>query len=373
MLAAGFGEVWASAATTADDRCQRLDHRAGLHPGSEVGGDRHDHLHLAVLFGGDDHYATADARLERVGEAAQRILVEIGHLAAGELHATDVHRFVGLARSAAAHGQLRLQLRHLACQLLRLGLQFLDRVYRQVGVRVQHIDDPLQRRALLLHVGQRVEAGDPFDAAHAGSDTTLGEDLERADVARRRHVRAATEFDAEAGDGDDADLVAVLLTEERHRARRNRLLSGTHVGGNQRVLHDLLVDDSLDAQELVGRDRLEMLEVEAQAVRRDERAGLLHVRAEHLAQGRMQQVGSRVVAPRGVAYVGIHLRIDDVANAQGALLDADAVCTRQPGLDTDKPLDRRRRTGGLVGDPARVGHLTARFQIERRPCERDES
>ena len=42
-------------------------------------------------------------------------------------------------------------------------------------------------------------------------------------------------------------------------------------------------------------------EVEAQAIGRDERAGLLDVRPEHLPQRRVQQVGGRVVAADRVA------------------------------------------------------------------------
>jgi hypothetical protein len=58
---------------------------------------------------------------------------------------------------------------------------------------------------------------------------------------------------------------------------------------------NLLVHHALDLLQLALRHRLEVREVEAQAVGRDERALLRDVRAEHLAQGSMQQVRGRVI------------------------------------------------------------------------------
>ena len=52
------------------------------------------------------------------------------------------------------------------------------------------------------------------------------------------------------------------------------------------LLQDLLVDDALDLEQLLARDGAEVDEVEAQPVGRDERAGLLDVRAQHLCEAR---------------------------------------------------------------------------------------
>ena len=69
---------------------------------------------------------------------------------------------------------------------------------------------------------------------------------EQADVAGRAHVRAAAQLHAEARNRHDADAVAVLLAEQRHRAGRDRLLGRSHLGLHRRVAIDLLVDDPLD-------------------------------------------------------------------------------------------------------------------------------
>jgi hypothetical protein len=109
---------------------------------------------------------------------------------------------------------------------------------------------------------------------------------------------AGAELAAVAADVDDAHDLAVLLAEEGEGALG--LLVEVHlVGLDLRVLEDLLVDQLLDLAELRVRDRLEVREVEAQAVRGIEGAGLADVGAEDLAQGPVEEVGRRVVALDG--------------------------------------------------------------------------
>ena len=108
------------------------------------------------------------------------------------------------------------------------------------------------------------------------------------------------------------------------------LLCRTHVRCDRRVPDDLLVDDALDAIEFVAGDRLEVHEVESRAIGSDERAGLLDVRAQHLAKRGVQQMRGRMVAARRIARVLIHIRPNDVADAQLTGLDADTMRTRQP-------------------------------------------
>ena len=66
----------------------------------------------------------------------------------------------------------------------------------------------------------------------------------------------------------------------------------------RRVVEDLGVDDRLDAADLVVGHRRVVREVEARLVGIDERALLLDVRAQHLAQRLVHQVRRRVVAHR---------------------------------------------------------------------------
>ena len=123
----------------------------------------------------------------------------------------------------------------------------------------------------------------------------------------------------------------------------DRFLRRAHLGRHRRVAVDLRVDDPLDAVDLLARHRLKVHEVEAQPIGRDQRSRLLHVRAEHLAQRRVQQMRRRVVAPRRIANLGVDFGGDDVADAQLPGGDADAVGARQARPDAREPFDRRRR------------------------------
>ena len=103
--------------------------------------------------------------------------------------------------------------------------------------------------------------------------------------------------------------------------------------------YDLLVDDALDRIDLLARDRREVHEVEPQAIGRDERSRLLDVRAEHLAQRRVQQVRRGVIAPRRVAHRVVDLRGDDLSTPEPSLFDADLVETRPSARLPEHPLD----------------------------------
>jgi hypothetical protein len=124
------------------------------------------------------------------------------------------------------------------------------------------------------------------------------------------------ELHAEARDADDADLIAVFLSEERHGARRDRLLGRAHFGSDRRVLHNFLVDDPLDAIALVIGHGLKVHEVESQPVGGDERARLLDVRAEDLPERRVQKVSRRVVPACGISNRCIDFRRDEVPDLQ---------------------------------------------------------
>ena len=82
---------------------------------------------------------------------------------------------------------------------------------------------------------------------------------------------------------------------------------------------DLRIHQALDLDELLGCDRLEVREIEAQPVRRDERALLQHVGAEHLAQRRMQEVGRGVVERGRLAAHTIDLSLELIADADATL------------------------------------------------------
>ncbi len=126
---------------------------------------------------------------------------------------------------------------------------------------------------------------------------------------------------------------------------------------------------SISASSL-GVDGGEMREIEAQMIGRDERAGLLHVRAENVAQRGVQQVRRGVVAHVARAALGIGDGGDAVAYAQIFFGD-DAM--------RDQAADRIIGAAhfghflrfGIVVKAAGVGYLPAGFGVDRGAVEHD--
>ena len=97
----------------------------------------------------------------------------------------------------------------------------------------------------LLHQLHRAAAGDGLDAPHSGGDAPLAGDGAQPDVAGAVDVAAAAELARElaVADGDDADLVAVLLAEERHGAEGLGGVDGHDPSCRGAGSDDLGVDD----------------------------------------------------------------------------------------------------------------------------------
>jgi hypothetical protein len=108
--------------------------------------------------------------------------------------------------------------------------------------------------------------------------------------------------------------------------------------------------------------------VKARAVGVDQAALLLHVAAQHFAQGLVHDVRDRVVAHGGSAHSGVHLGLHGVTHIQGALFER-AVVAEHVGLDLERVA--HRKTGRAAGDDALVTHLAAAFGVERGRVQHD--
>ncbi len=174
--------------------------------------------------------------------------------------------------------------------------------------------------------GERAGAGDGFNAADAGGDGGLAGEFEEADFPGGAGVDAAAELGGEAADFHDADLVAVLFAEEGGGVKvvDGGVDGDVDEGLDAGVGEDFAVDDVLDFLQFFWRDAGEVAEVEAKAGAVDERAGLLDVGAEHLAQGRVDEVGAGVVAHGAAAFGAVDDRGDCVADGE-AFAGGDAV------------------------------------------------
>src|SRR5580704_14265581 len=117
----------------------------------------------------------------------------------------------------------------------------------------------------------------------------------KADIAGAAHMGAAAQLDREGllvavlgAHRDNADLLAVFLAEQRERTLGDGAFRRQQPGAHFGVGTDAGVDLGLDRGDVRGAQRPGMTEIEAQPVRRDQRALLRHMLAEPPAQGLMQ-------------------------------------------------------------------------------------
>jgi hypothetical protein len=163
--------------------------------------------------------------------------------------------------------------------------------------------------------------------------------------------------------GDAGGLQAGRGIVRGGSAARRRFLIRRAAGADGEVLPYLLVDKALHSGELIRLQRLDVGEVEAQALRRHERAGLTGVRAKHPAQGGMKEVGARMIARRVAALLSVYL-------GDHVVVDGDAPLDDAPAVEDEAALGALRiphleATGGAA-DLADVADLAAGLGVERR-------
>ncbi len=136
------------------------------------------------------------------------------------------------------------------------------------------------------------------------------------------------------------------------------------------VAQHLFVGEVFDVLQLLVVDAGKVREVEAQVAGIDQRARLLHVRAQHIAQRGVQQVRAGMVAHGRVADVGIDHRVDFVANMNRLLGDDAMRAHALHGIG--HALDLGDDGVVVVGvEPANVANLSAGIGVERGVVEHD--
>jgi len=198
------------------------------------------------------------------------------------------------------------------------GCPILSRSLRKGGSR--EASDHGFEFVILPEVPQRTLAGDGLDAANSGRDAAFFQNFDESDFSRSVGVGASAEFGGEISDFDDADPVAVFLSEQRHRL----VFVNGDVDGDVFdhfdlfVAQDFFVDQVFDVLQFFIRDAGEVREIKTQMIGRDQRPRLLDVLAQNFAQASLQQVRGGVVAHGGLADVGVDDGIDFVADTKGA-------------------------------------------------------
>ena len=129
----------------------------------------------------------------------------------------------------------------------------------------------------------------------------------------------------------------------------------------------LLVHEALDFLDLGAVHGRVVREIEAQPRRFHHAARLFDVRAQHLAQGRVQQVRGGVIAPRGIAQRLGHFGRSTSPTRMGAC--ATNAMHGQPGNAGEGGLHIRHFLSGRGIERAAISHLAAGLRVKRRLIE----
>ena len=196
------------------------------------------------------------------------------------------HQFIALGRSQLALGgsqfffqclDLVQHLGNAVVQLGRLGLERAGGLGHGVFERLQ--------------ISQSIHPGHGFDAAHASGHAALAHDLEQANVARGFDVGAAAQLAAGAN-VEHAYGLAILLTKQHHRAGPLGAFNVHHTRLGRGIGQNFGVHFGFDLADFgVGHGRV-VRKVKTGALGVHQAALLLHMAAQHFAQGLVHEVGS---------------------------------------------------------------------------------
>ena len=145
-----------------------------------------------------------------------------------------------------------------------------------------------------------------------------------------------------------------------------RLRYRHHLRPRCRVGGDFGIDDGLDPAHLLIVHRRVVGKVKTRLVAIHERTLLLHMIAQHLAQGLVHQVGGRVVAHGARALRGVDCGANRVPDPEHAGLDLPMVA-ENIRHDFLRVSNNKARAPGA--DDTLVANLSARLRIKRRLVE----
>src|ERR1051325_9332801 len=131
----------------------------------------------------------------------------------------------------------------------------------------------------------------------------------------------AAEFLAERFDRDYPHLLAVLVAKKSQCALGHGVLNAHDFRSHRFVLANFAVDDGFNLINVARCEGTKMSEIEPEAIRRDERAILLDVRSQHVAQGRMHEMGRRVISGRILPSRPVYRHVQPLAFSDTSLAD----------------------------------------------------
>src|SRR6202162_3953852 len=176
----------------------------------------------------------------------------------------------------------------------------------------------------MLVMLERTRAGHGFNAADSSGDGLFADDCQDADITDAMHVRATAKFltvkatrGVGIGNGDHAHVVFGIFVAEKSQSTGGQgVFQRSDVGFDGGVHANFFVDLLLDVMEFLRVNGSEMREIKTQALGRIERAGLLDVRAQSVAQRRVDEMRSAVIAHDMGATLGVAYRGAAVADVK---------------------------------------------------------
>ena len=210
---------------------------------------------------------------------------------------------------AAAKRDLALRVRQLALELAALvddGRKPLDHF---VGSDLEQLGRLAHALVLRGEIAARGIAGQRLDAADAGGDRALADDLEQADIAGapRHACRRRARWNKRGRPArcwhrrpcETTRTSSPYFSPNSASAPLAMASSGViRCVSTGCVLQDHGVDQILDRADLLMRHRLLMREIESEPPGLDQRALLRHMRAQHLAERLVQEMRRRMMRAR---------------------------------------------------------------------------
>jgi hypothetical protein len=138
--------------------------------------------------------------------------------------------------------------------------------------------------ACVLILAHGVLARDCFNASNSRCNAALRHNLAEADVTGSPDMRAAAEFLAEIRNHYNANVGAILFSEQCHCTGGDGLIERHHVRGDFGISQDLFVDQPFNFGDLRGVDGGVVTEIETKPWRLDDAAGLFDMGAKNLAE-----------------------------------------------------------------------------------------
>jgi len=227
---------------------------------------------------------------------------------------------------------------------------------------LKHVGKAGENLLLLLYHAACRSAGHCLDTPDPRGYGAFAGDFEHADFARGMDMGASAQLHAVVRNTDHPDRIAVLFTKKRDSSHLNCLLLGQHPHGHLPVLANVFIDRCFNLFQIVFFNRFKMRKVKTQPFRSDQRARLLDMAAQMLAQGGLQNMGGGVVVCRCLSL--------SAGNPQNSLITFGNLTRDHPAPMHNKFRQRLERindfnTKTLSCNTATIADLAAGLSVKR--------